>query len=209
LIERMQRLPGTAPATIMMLSALSQRGEAARCAESGVSAHLVKPVRPLALRDAISRVFGGRTDEAPSITRSAELTHEAGESLRVLLAEDNAVNRMVATRMLEKRGHQVVVTLNGKEALAALQKDTYDLVLMDVQMPEMDGLEATRTIRGLELGTGFHQRIIALTAHAMVGDRERCLEAGMDGYLTKPLRPQDLDQLLDSYPQRVAGTMPG
>jgi CheY-like chemotaxis protein len=124
----------------------------------------------------------------------------------VLLAEDNAVNRKVATRMLEKRGHQVVVTLNGKEALAALQKDTYDLVLMDVQMPEMDGLEATRTIRGLELGTGFHQRIIALTAHAMVGDRERCLEAGMDGYLTKPLRPQDLDQLLESCPQRVAGS---
>ncbi len=163
-------------------------------------------MRPLALREAIGRVLGGRTDKAASVTRSPELTREAGESLRVLLAEDNAVNRMVATRMLEKRGHQVVVTLNGKEALAALQKDTYDLVLMDVQMPEMDGLEATRTIRGLELGTGFHQRIIALTAHAMVGDRERCLEAGMDGYLTKPLRPQDLDQLLDTYPQRVAGT---
>jgi CheY-like chemotaxis protein len=166
----------------------------------------MKPVRPLALRDAISRLFGGRTDEAVPITRSPELTREPAESLRVLLAEDNAVNRKVATRMLEKRGHQVVVTLNGKEALAALQKDTYDLVLMDVQMPEMDGLEATRTIRGLELGTGFHQRIIALTAHAMVGDRERCLEAGMDGYLTKPLRPQDLDQLLESCPQRVAGS---
>jgi CheY-like chemotaxis protein len=94
--------------------------------------------------------------------------------------------------------------LNGKEALAALQKETYDFVLMDVQMPEMDGLEATRLIRGLELGTGVHQRIIALTAHAMVGDRERCLEAGMDGYLTKPLRPQDLDQLLESYPPRMA-----
>jgi two-component system, sensor histidine kinase and response regulator len=209
LIERIKRLPPMAPATIMMLSAGSQRGEAARCAESGVSAHLMKPVRPLALRDAISRVFGGRTDEAAPITRSPELTREPAESLRVLLAEDNAVNRKVATRMLEKRGHQVVVTLNGKEALAALQTDTYDLVLMDVQMPEMDGLEATRTIRGLEMGTGFHQRIIALTAHAMVGDRERCLEAGMDGYLTKPLRPQDLDQLLDSCPQRVAGSRHG
>ncbi len=209
LIDRMQRLPGTAPATIMMLSAGSQRGEAARCAESGVSAHVLKPVRPLALRDAISRVFGGRTDEAGPITRPLELTREPAESLRVLLVEDNAVNRKVATRMLEKRGHQVVVTLNGKEALAALQKDTYDLVLMDVQMPEMDGLEATRLIRGLELGTGFHQRIIALTAHAMVGDRERCLEAGMDGYLTKPLRPQDLDQLLESYTPRVAGGTKG
>jgi len=106
--------------------------------------------------------------------------------------------------MLERRGHQVVVTTNGKEALAALQKDTYDLVLMDVQMPEMDGLAATRTIRGLEQGTGFHQQIIALTAHAMIGDRERCLEAGMDGYLTKPLSPEELDRLLASYPQRVA-----
>jgi CheY-like chemotaxis protein len=106
--------------------------------------------------------------------------------------------------MLETRGHQVVATTNGKEALAALQKDTYDLVLMDVQMPEMDGLEATRAIRGLEQRTGFHQQIIALTAHAMIGDRERCLEAGMDGYLTKPLRPQELDLLLASYAQREA-----
>ena len=117
----------------------------------------------------------------------------------MLLAEDNAVNRKVATGLLEKRGHQVVVTSNGKEALAALQKGTYDLVLMDVQMPEMDGFEATRRIRGLEQGTGFHQQIIALTAHAVIGDRERCLEAGMDGYLTKPLRPHELDQLLESY----------
>jgi PAS domain S-box-containing protein len=151
-----------------------------------------------------SRAMGGRTDVAALIARSPEGTGEAAESLRVLLAEDNAVNRKVATKLLEKRGHQVVVTSNGKEALAALQEDTYDLVLMDVQMPEMDGLEATRAIRGLEQGTGFHQQIIALTAHAMIGDRERCLEAGMDGYLTKPLRPQELDQLLASYAQREA-----
>ena len=93
----------------------------------------------------------------------------------------------------------MVVTTNGKEALAALQKDTYDLVLMDVQMPEMDGFEATRKIRASEEGTGFHQPIIALTAHAVIGYRERCLEAGMDGYLTKPLRPHELDQLLEAY----------
>ncbi len=144
------------------------------------------------------------SDEATPITGFPELIGEPAEPLRVLLAEDNAVNRKVATRMLERRGHQVVVTTNGKEALAALQKDSYDLVLMDVQMPEMDGLAATRTIRGLEQGTGFHQQIIALTAHAMIGDRERCLEAGMDGYLTKPLSPEELDRLLASYPQRVA-----
>jgi two-component system sensor histidine kinase/response regulator len=209
LIECIRRLPGPAPATIMMLTPGGRRGEAARCAELGVSAHVLKPVRPLLLRDAISRVMGGRTDETDPTTGSPGLTREPVQSLRVLLAEDNAVNRMVATKLLEKRGHHVVVTSNGKEALAALQKDTYDLVLMDVQMPEMDGLEATRTIRGLEQGTGFHQQIIALTAHAMVGDRERCLEAGMDGYLTKPLRPQELDQLLASYPQRVARSTQG
>ena len=208
LIERIRKLPAMAPSTIMMLTPGGQRGEAARCVEVGVSAHLLKPVRPLLLRDAISQAIGGRTDEADPVTGSPELTREPAESLRVLLAEDNAVNRKVATRLLEKRGHHVVVTSNGKEALAALGKDTYDLVLMDVQMPEMDGLEATRTIRGLEQGTGFHQQIIALTAHAMSGDRERCLEAGMDGYLTKPLRPQELDQLLASYPQRVARSTP-
>jgi PAS domain S-box-containing protein len=143
------------------------------------------------------------------IPLSPEVVLDPTESLRVLLAEDNAVNRKVATRLLEKRGHQVVVTSNGKEALAALQKDTYDLVLMDVQMPEMDGLEATRTIRRLEQGTEFHQPIIALTAHAMMGDRERCLEAGMDGYLTKPLRAQELDQLLETYLHRTARSAQG
>jgi two-component system sensor histidine kinase/response regulator len=204
LVERIQSLPGAAPATIMMLTPGAQRGDAARCAQLGVSAQLLKPVRPVELQDAISRVIGGRTDEAAPIPLSPEVAREPAESLRVLLAEDNAVNRKVATRLLEKRGHQVVVTSNGREALTALQKDTYDLVLMDVQMPEMDGLEATRTIRGLEEGTGFHQQIIALTAHAMVGDRERCLEAGMDGYLTKPLRPQELDQLLETYLHRAA-----
>jgi len=142
--------------------------------------------------------------EAAPITLSPEVACEPAESLRVLLAEDNAVNRIVATRLLEKRGHQVVVTSNGKEALAALQKGTYDLVLMDVQMPEMDGLETTRTIRRSEQGTGLHQQIIALTAHAVIGDRERCLEAGMDGYLTKPLRPQELYQLLETSLRRTA-----
>jgi CheY-like chemotaxis protein len=126
--------------------------------------------------------------------------------LRVLLVEDNAVNQKVATRLLEKRGHQVVVTSNGREALAALEEDSYDLVLMDMQMPEMDGFEATRTIRAMEEGTGLHQQIIALTAHALTSDRERCMEAGTDGYVTKPIRPKELDELLESCLQRVAGS---
>jgi CheY-like chemotaxis protein len=108
--------------------------------------------------------------------------------------------------LLEKRGHRVVVTANGREALAALEEDTYDVVLMDMQMPEMDGFEATRTIRAMEKGTGLHQQIIALTAHALTSDRERCTEAGMDDYLTKPIRPRELDELLESCMQRVTGS---
>jgi two-component system, sensor histidine kinase and response regulator len=115
----------------------------------------------------------------------------------VLLAEDNPVNQRLAVRLLEKRGHSVVVAGNGREALEALEKQSFDLVFMDVQMPEMDGLEATAAIREKEKGSGVHRPIIALTAHAMKGDRERCLASGMDGYLTKPIRPQELDEILE------------
>ncbi len=191
----------------MMLTSGSQRGEAARCAELGVSAHLLKPVRQSELHDAIRRVTGGLEPAVAPITRPyRDLAREPTESLRVLLVEDNAVNQKVATRLLEKRGHRVVVTSNGREALAALEEDSYDLVLMDMQMPEMDGFEATRTIRAMEKGTGLHQQIIALTAHALTSDRERCMEAGTDGYVTKPIRPRELDELLESCLQRVAGS---
>jgi CheY-like chemotaxis protein len=128
---------------------------------------------------------------------------ESGESLKVLLAEDNAVNQRLAVRLLEKRGHRVVVAANGREALEALEKDRFDLVLMDVQMPEMDGMEATAAIRKKESKSGAHQWVIALTAHAMKGDRENCLAAGMDGYLTKPIRPQELDEVLENCLARV------
>jgi CheY-like chemotaxis protein len=107
-------------------------------------------------------------------------------SLQVLLVEDNPVNQKVATRILQKRGHEVVLAVNGKEALATLEERLFDLVLMDVQMPEMDGLQATAAIRRSEQGTNRRLPIVALTAEAMVGDRERCIEAGMDGYVTKP-----------------------
>ncbi|MDT7816103.1 MAG: two-component system, sensor histidine kinase and response regulator [Acidobacteriaceae bacterium] len=126
-----------------------------------------------------------------------------GSSLRVLLAEDNAVNRLVVTRLLEKRSHHVVAATTGREALAALSRENYDVVLMDVQMPDMDGFETTRTIRTMEKHTGRHQRIIALTAHAMIGDQERCLEAGMDAYLSKPIRPQELYEALESSSQAI------
>jgi two-component system sensor histidine kinase/response regulator len=118
--------------------------------------------------------------------------------LSLLVVEDNAVNRKVAERLLEKRGHHVAMAENGREALAALEKDIYDLVFMDLQMPELDGLEATRIIRVKEKGTASHQHIVALTAYAMIGDREKCLEAGMDAYLSKPIRAEELDEQLES-----------
>jgi CheY-like chemotaxis protein len=119
--------------------------------------------------------------------------------LRVLVAEDNAVNQRLIVRMLEKRGHRVAVTGNGREALDAVSKDTFDVVFMDVQMPEIDGFEATARIREKEKGTRRHQFVIALTAHAMKGDRERCLASGMDSYLSKPIQPQELDKILEEY----------
>jgi len=123
----------------------------------------------------------------------------AGRRLKILLAEDNLVNQKLASRLLEKRNHVVTIVSNGKEALLALEKNQFDLVLMDVQMPEMDGLEATRILRESEFATGQHQPVVAMTALAMNGDKERCISAGMDGYLSKPIRPQELDQVLDSY----------
>ncbi|MGC2401927.1 MAG: ATP-binding protein [Acidobacteriaceae bacterium] len=124
-------------------------------------------------------------------------------TMRILLAEDNAVNRVVARKLLENQGHDVVVTTTGKEALVALRRENYDVVLMDVQMPDMDGFEATRAIRAIEKHSGRHQYIIALTANAMPGDRERCLEAGMDAYLAKPIDTQELYNLLDLYSQTL------
>jgi CheY-like chemotaxis protein len=155
----------------------------------------------LGLTDVIDDAARRGQAAAPAVSQSAAVM--SGSPLRVLLAEDNAVNRVVATRLIEKQGHHVVAATTGREALAALRRADYDVVLMDVQMPDMDGFEATRTIRVMEQHTGRHQQIIALTAHAMIGDRERCLEAGMDGYLTKPISPQQLKELLESYYQTL------
>jgi two-component system sensor histidine kinase/response regulator len=119
--------------------------------------------------------------------------------LRILLVEDNAVNQRLAQRMLEKRGHTVIVVTNGREALVALQENSFDLVFMDVQMPVMDGFEATAAIRKMEKSSGGHVPIVAMTAHAMVGDMERCQAAGMDAYLSKPFRLQELNDILSRY----------
>src|SRR6202790_694384 len=193
----------------MMLPSAGHRGDGARCQELGVAAYLLKPIRQSELREAIARALGAKQQEGvlPLLTRfSLQDGRDPSAFLNVLLAEDTPVNQRLAARLLEKRGHQVVVAANGREALAALEKNAFDLVLMDVQMPEMDGLEATAAIRKKEKLSGKHQAVIALTAHAMKGDQERCVAAGMDGYLSKPIRPQELDAILDAYVARQRGT---
>jgi signal transduction histidine kinase/CheY-like chemotaxis protein len=202
LVQRIRESPELSTAVIMMLTSAGHRGDALRCKELGVSAYLLKPIRQSELREAIARVLGAQEQKGPTplITRYSLLdAQEATISLQVLLAEDNPVNQMLAVRLLEKRGHRVVVAANGREALAALEKKKYDLVLMDVQMPEMDGFEATSAIREKEKASELHQPVVAMTAHAMKGDRERCLAAGMDGYLSKPIHPHELDEVLQRY----------
>jgi len=206
LVGKIREHPEFSIATIMMLTSAGHRGDAERCKALGVVAYLLKPIRQGELRVAIARALGTRQQEGtgPIITRfSVKDVQQPSASLHVLVAEDNAVNQRLVVRLLEKRGHRIEVASNGREALAALKKARFDLVLMDVQMPEMDGLEATAAIREREKNDGTHQPVIALTAHAMKGDREKCLVAGMDGYLTKPIRPEELDEILKSYTERA------
>jgi two-component system sensor histidine kinase/response regulator len=197
LSKRILEAPGARPRIIMMSSG-GQRGDGARCHALGVAAYLPKPLKQSDLLDAIMKSAGpGASERAdpPLITRHS--LRKAARSLSVLLAEDNPFNEAVATALLEKRGHSVTVVHDGKAALAALESGSFDLVLMDVQMPEMDGLEATRILRERERRTGAHLPVLALTAHAMKGDRERCLEAGMDAYLSKPVRAAELFQAIE------------
>jgi PAS domain S-box-containing protein len=212
LAECIKRTPEWKSATIMMLSSAGQRGDAKRCREVGIAAYLTKPVRQAELLDAILTALGSMPSveaaTAPGTVPSAEAApvlvtrhslRENNHHLRILLVEDNAVNRMLAVRLLEKRGHQVTMAENGKEAVAAFEKSSFDLVLMDVQMPVMDGFEATAAIRQREKASGEHLPIVAMTAHAMTGDRQRCLDAGMDDYISKPIQLQELTELLGRY----------
>jgi CheY-like chemotaxis protein len=187
---------------LMMLSSSDRGDDAARCRELGIDAYLTKPVRRLELFHALIEALHSRT--AVHEPGAAELQSppsgfgEAARSLRLLLAEDNAVNQKLATRLLEKRGHVVQAVSCGAEAVEAARQQAYDAILMDVEMPEMDGFEATRRIRELEAELGRRTPIIAMTAHAMKGDRERCLAAGMDDYVSKPLRPTALFGAVES-----------
>jgi two-component system sensor histidine kinase/response regulator len=192
-------------ATIMMLSSSGQYDESKKCRDVGIATHLTKPVDQRELLGAILRVLAhepGQRAVLPSSMLPAELPERR---LHVLLAEDNAVNQRLAASLLERRGHNVVVAVNGREAVDAIRRQPFDVVLMDVQMPEMGGFEATGAIRALERQSGAHIPIVAMTAHAMKGDRERCLAAGMDEYLTKPLDPRQLCLLVE---QMAAGRVP-
>jgi signal transduction histidine kinase/CheY-like chemotaxis protein len=207
LASRLTQNPWCAGASIIMLTSAGQSGDSARCHELGIAAHLTKPVTAWELRQAVCEVLERRAEKPPAAAPGKEglaSKWRAGASRRILVAEDNPINQTVATRLLESRGHQVTVAANGREALAALQQDSFDLVLMDLQMPEMDGFEATAAIRDRECATGKHQLVVAMTAHAMKGDDRRCLDAGMDGYLAKPIRSEAVDALLDGFPANLA-----
>ena len=194
---RIRAEPTLGGATIMMLSSSGQHGEAVRCEELGIAHHLTKPVDQRDLLSAISRVLA--RDHAPRAPLPASMlpTDLPERRLHVLLAEDNVVNQRLAASLLERRGHRVTIAANGREAVNAHAKQTFDAVLMDVQMPEMGGFEATAAIRTREQSAGGRVPIIAMTAHAMKGDRERCLAAGMDEYLTKPLDSRRLCRVVE------------
>jgi signal transduction histidine kinase/DNA-binding response OmpR family regulator len=189
----MQQDPALAGTTILMLSSADLAGDTARCRAVGIARHLMKPITQAELWDAILTALGGAAHTPAALPTVSPLTEPgAHRPLHILLAEDNRVNQRVALHTLEKQGHTVVVVGDGQAALTALAQAPFDLVLMDIQMPVLDGLAATAAIRAQEQTQGTHVPIIAMTAHAMRGDRERCLAAGMDGYVTKPLKATDL-----------------
>ena len=203
-IRRNETLNALSAPTIMMLTSAGHAGDVARCERLGVAAYLLKPIRECELRDAVARVVGSASSSPalqPQLIASRKPVSE-GPQLRILIAEDNAVNQKLALRMLEKRGHLSTLATNGVEVLQLIERQHFDLILMDVQMPVMDGVEASLEIRRREQHTGEHLPIFAVTANAMKGDREHYLASGMDGYVAKPIRPQQLDKLLSEIVSR-------
>jgi two-component system sensor histidine kinase/response regulator len=190
----------------MMLSSMDRDATSIQCRELGIATYLVKPVRQAELWKAVTKALGYK--ESPNVPRRVKSGKKedamqtgivgSGPALKVLLAEDNAINAKVARTLLEKKGHTVVLAQDGEAVLELHGRETFDLILMDVQMPEMDGYEATRLIREDEKKTGRRIPILAMTAHAMKGDRERCIDAGMDGYVSKPVRAEELYESIRS-----------
>ena len=191
LAEHVKNTPAISSLVMFMLSSSMQAGDMERSRQAGIADFLTKPVQPSELLNAILNAVANPQGVLPRVQPAAQPA-QTPCSMRILLAEDNEVNRRLAMRLLEKRGCTVVVAVNGVEALAAVEREKIDLVLMDVQMPEMDGLEAIRAIREKEKVSGEHLPIISVTAHVMKGDREKCIEAGADDYVPKPLQPGEL-----------------
>jgi PAS domain S-box-containing protein len=198
LVERIRQDALLSAVRIVILTSAGELGDAARCRALRVDAYLSKPFDSLELRDVLLRVLAEDStvpEKRVLVTRHTVL--EQGRALSFLVAEDNLVNQRLIVRLLEKRGHSVLLAKNGREALEALEKRSFDIVLMDGQMPEMDGFEATRQIREKEKGTGARMPIIALTALAMQGDQARCLACGMDGYVSKPIKLEELFTVIE------------
>jgi CheY-like chemotaxis protein len=196
--QRIQENPQYTGTTVMMLSSSDLNADAASCGRLGIHRYLVKPVSQRELREAVLGAiseFGSLREPAHS-QETTKAPAPVGQ--RILVVEDNAVNQMLALRLLEKQGHAVTIAGTGLEAVERAAAGGFDVILMDVQMPGMDGLQATVAIREAEAGSGVHVPILAMTAHAMSGDRDRCMAAGMDGYLSKPICPRTLFETLDS-----------
>ncbi len=197
LAERIKQDPAIGSAVIMMLTSGDRPEDIARCNELGIAAYMLKPVKQSELLESIELALG-ITMPREELLRAAAQQPRRVRSLHILLAEDSLVNQQLAVALLEGQGHTVTLVSNGKEAIAATGAQKFDLVLMDVQMPELDGLEATEQIRAREQQTGTRLPIIAMTAHALKGDRERCLGAGMDNYVAKPIRAEELFQAIET-----------
>ncbi|MGC9454238.1 MAG: response regulator [Phycisphaerae bacterium] len=197
--EMIRRDPELCQVRMLMLSSAGRRGDSARCRSVGVSAYLTKPVKQSMMLDTVVTVMGSGDGESDHDLVTRHSLREDSRKLNVLLAEDNPVNQKLAKRLLEKRGHRVTLAENGRQVLERLEQceQPFDVILMDVQMPEMSGFEATAAIRSQEKDTGGHMPIIAMTAHAMKGDREKCLEGGMDNYVSKPISPDALFKAID------------
>ncbi|MGH9389855.1 MAG: response regulator, partial [Vicinamibacteria bacterium] len=197
---RIQESSDLAGATIMMLTSGERHGDRARCRELGVTAYLTKPITQSELWDAVGRALGERKpgDAREIAPPSVPLTEGARRPLRILLAEDNVINQRLAMRLMEQQGDLVEVASNGREAVLKFEeKGPFDLILMDVHMPEMDGFAVTAAVREHEKSAGYRTRIIGVTAHAMAEDRQRCFDAGMDGYLSKPYRADALFETIE------------
>jgi two-component system sensor histidine kinase/response regulator len=197
--EVARRIVETMPANrVILLTSIGDNRDSDRLRELGIESYLAKPVNPAELYAGISQM--SRPISASPKRLAVERLAESTRSLRILLAEDNVVNQRVAQRMLQKMGHEVVVAANGRTAVDEVGLSRFDLILMDVQMPEMDGFEATSAIRALEKQLRRESiPVVAMTAHAMSGDRELCLSAGMDDYLAKPIDAAALSAMIEKF----------